>query len=75
MMVIVTKNLRHLVSFRKMVKNIGNWKQEMHRGVIATGKKSKTQVQRAVSKQMAIAPGYYQSYVVRNINGRGSRKG
>jgi len=42
---------------------------EMNRGVIDAGRKVKTLVQRAVSHQMALNPGTYQSYVVGGTRG------
>ncbi|MBO6755738.1 MAG: hypothetical protein JJ902_05395 [Roseibium sp.] len=62
---------KHLMTFRKRVEFLANgkWRAEAHRGVVDAGRRTKTQVQKAVKKQMAVAPGHYQSYVVANTNG------
>ena len=55
-----------LRSFERMAGNLadGRWKKDASRGVVDAGRKTKTQVQRAVAKQMAIAAGQYQGLVV-----------
>ena len=45
------------------------FRTEAHRGVIDAGRKTKTQVQRAVNRQMALKPGMYTGYVVANTRG------
>lgn len=42
---------------------------EMFRGVVDAGRKTKTQVQRVVTKQMALKSGNYTRYVVANTRG------
>ncbi|SER44015.1 hypothetical protein SAMN05421798_11069 [Pseudovibrio axinellae] len=68
MKVQVTLKTKHLVSFKKHSELLANgkWKQEAQRGVMAATKKVKTKVQKAAAKQMALKPGNYQSYVVKN---------
>lgn len=69
--IIVTKDLKHLMTFRQRVKFLSNrkWRTEAHRGVVDAGRMTKTKVQRAVHKQMAVVPGQYQGYVVKNTLG------
>ncbi|MBC6714780.1 hypothetical protein H9Q09_01090 [Aurantimonas sp. DM33-3] len=47
----------------------GDWKKHANRGVIDAGRKTKTQVQRAVYRQMALKEGHYQRYVVSGTRG------
>ncbi len=47
----------------------GDWRKHANRGVIDAGRKTKTQVQRAVRQQMALKDGHYQSYVVDGTRG------
>jgi hypothetical protein len=74
--VVVTADLRGFTTFGQRMKLLsdGRWKLEASRGVEAAGKKTKTQVQRAVHNQMAVAPGNYQSYVVANTMGMPNRQ-
>lgn len=64
-------NLRALKSFERMVDRLGDkrWKNEMFRGVVDAGRKTKTRVQKAVAKQMALKPGNYNGYVVAGTRG------
>ncbi len=68
MLVEITLKTKHLVSYKKHSELLSNgkWKQEAQRGVMQATKKVKTKVQRAVTKQMALQSGNYQSYVVAN---------
>ena len=76
MQVVVSKDFKHFMTFRQRATFLRDrkWRQEAHRGVIDAGRKTKTQVQRAVAKQMAVAPGAYQGYVVGNTSGIPRRK-
>lgn len=67
--IIVSRRLENMVAFEKVAALFGNkrWAKEAHRGVIDAARKTKTQVQHAVRDQMAVKPGSYQSYVVRNM--------
>lgn len=72
MRVVVKKtNVRVILSFAESMKVLSNprARTELHRGVIDAGRKTKTQVQRAVMKQMALKPGNYNSYVVAGTRG------
>lgn len=71
MQVVVTKKLTHFVRFQDIPKLIQrpNFRLELHRGVIDAGRKTRTQVQRAVAQQMAVNAGGYRGYVVPNMRG------
>lgn len=47
----------------------GRARTELQRGVVDAGRKVKTRVQKAVTKQMALLPGNYNSYVVAGTRG------
>ena len=65
------RNVEAIIGFRDMARILASERAliEAHRGVIDAGKKTKTQVQRAVYGQMALKSGRYSSYVVRNTRG------
>lgn len=64
-------NLQLIGEFARMAERLATQRArtELHRGVVDAGRKVKTQVQRTVSRQMAVRPGAYQSYVVANTRG------
>lgn len=64
-------NLQLIGEFGRMAERLATQgaRTELHRGVVDAGRKVKTQVQRTVSKQMAVRGGAYQSYVVANTRG------
>lgn len=64
-------DLRALTAFTKLSQRLskGTLTNDLHRGVVDAGRKTKTGVQRAVAKQMALQPGQYQGYVVTNTRG------
>lgn len=51
------------------------WRQELSRGVTDAGRKTRTQVQKAVARQMAVTSGGYTGYVVPNMRGISSQAG
>lgn len=69
--VIGKSNLRSLSSFTRMSDRLskGKLQIELFRGVVDAGRRTKTPVQKAVYKQMALTPGNYQAYVVANTRG------
>lgn len=69
--VIGKSDLRHLISFIRLSERLSEKRlqQELFRGVVDAGRKTKTRVQRAVTKQMALKAGNYQGYVVANTRG------
>ncbi len=71
MQIIVSKNLTQFVRFTALPKLISsqNFRLELHRGVIDAGRKTRTQVQKAVAQQMAVTAGGYRGYVVPNMRG------
>ncbi|MBN9310989.1 hypothetical protein, partial [Devosia sp.] len=71
MQVVVTKKLTNFVRFQDIPRLISrpNFRLELHRGVIDAGRKTRTQVQRAVAQQMAVTAGGYRGYVVPNMRG------
>lgn len=72
MKIIVSKdNISAVVQFKDLAVSMRNKKfhTELHRGVIDAGRKTKTKVQRVVTRQMALKPGNYQGYVVANTRG------
>ena len=60
-----------LRSFSKLAERLakGTFKNELHRGVVDAGRKTKTSVQRAVTKQMNLKAGNYNRYVVAGTRG------
>lgn len=64
-------NLQMIGRFAKVAERIGSkrGKTELHRGVVDAGRKVKTKVQKAVTRQMALTTGNYQSYVVAGTRG------
>lgn len=64
-------NLKSLKSFRQMSERLarGDARTELQRGVTDAGRKTKTRVQKAVTKQMALKPGNYAGYVVAGTRG------
>lgn len=75
MRIVVSKKLRHFHGFRAVAKKLAiqKWKPEVHRGVIDAGRKTRTQVRRALRHQMAVAGGHYQRYIVQNTKSRNSQ--
>lgn len=72
MRIVVRKyNIRAVIGFRDLAATLASPKArtELHRGVIDAGRKVKTKVQKAVTRQMALKSGKYQSYVVSNTRG------
>ncbi|EFO32119.1 hypothetical protein TRICHSKD4_2526 [Roseibium sp. TrichSKD4] len=67
----VRKDLKHLMTFQQRARFLldGKWRGEAQRGVVDAGRRTKTQVQKAVAKQMNVAAGSYQGYVVANTFG------
>ncbi len=72
-MKIITKvqNGRALHEFAIVVEGLASprMRKELHRAVIDAGRQVKTKVQKAVTQQMALKPGNYQSYVVKHTRG------
>lgn len=70
-LVVGKSNLKALRSFGDMATLLASprVKQELLRGLSDAGRKTKTQVQKAVTRQMALKGGNYQSYVVANTRG------
>ncbi|RBO90502.1 hypothetical protein [Pseudochrobactrum asaccharolyticum] len=70
-LVIGKSNLSALADLEKLAKRLEgpNLHNELHRGVVDAGRKTKTVVQRAVAKQMGLKAGRYQSYVAANTRG------
>lgn len=68
MQLIVTRRLQNFHKFGQIAHRIQNKtvQRELHRGVIDAGRKTRTQVRKAVREQMGVAPGSYTSYVVAN---------
>lgn len=64
-------NLSALRSFRQVSERLSkpSFREELHRGVVDAGRKTKTGVQKAVTKQMNLKPGNYNSYVVAGTRG------
>lgn len=73
--IIVTKKLKNFELFQQVSKKLGEprLRKELHRAVIDAGRQTRTQVQRAVAQQMAVAPGAYQRYVVANMRFRSNQ--
>lgn len=73
--IIVTKRLQNFRKFEKLAARLATPRalKSLHQGVINAGRKTKTQVQRAVRDQMAVAPGSYQKYVVANMRFRSNQ--
>ncbi len=71
MRVVVTgRNVIAVTQFRDLAVTIDKrWEGEAMRGLTDAGRRTKTQVQRAVFKQMAMKPGTYTSFVVHNTRG------
>ena len=64
-------NLQLIGRFEKLAERLASQraKVELQRGVVDAGRKIKTKVQRAVTHQMALRSGNYQSYVVAGTRG------
>lgn len=75
-MIVLEFKSRNFLSYRQMVRSLGNekWKVEAFRAVQDAGKKARTRTQRAVTRQMALKPGNYQSYVVAGTGSFSKRK-
>ncbi|WP_007752968.1 hypothetical protein [Rhizobium sp. CF080] len=69
--VVGRSNMSALRRFEEMAKLLASprAKSELMRGVIDAGRRTKTPVQRAVFRQMALKPGNYNSYVVAGTRG------
>lgn len=65
------RNIQLLGEFAKIAERMASprARTELQRGVVDAGRKVKTRVQRAVTAQMGLRPGNYQSYVVANTRG------
>lgn len=65
------KDLHLIGRFRGVAKALASprGRTEMQRAVIDAGRKTKTKVQKAVGRQMALKPGNYSSYVVAGTRG------
>ena len=65
------QNLQLIGRFQKLAERLASerGKRELQRGVADAGRKVKTKVQRAVTHQMALRTGNYQSYVVAGTRG------
>jgi len=70
--VVIERNLKELTAFIGVSKRLQSrdWRGELHKGVIDAGRKTRTKVSKAVSQQMNVASGHYQSYVVANMRFR-----
>ena len=66
-----TSNINSLKSFTRLSERLakGTLKDELHRGVVDAGRRTKVKVQKAVTKQMNLKPGNYQGYVVAGTRG------
>ncbi|MBB4092448.1 hypothetical protein HGG72_08400 [Ochrobactrum pecoris] len=64
-------NISSLKSFTKLSDRLasGKFRDDLHRGVVDAGRKTKTKVQRAVTKQMNLKAGNYNKYVVAGTRG------
>lgn len=71
MQVVIVRHLANFVQFRRVAALIRDpsTRKELARGVTDAGRKTRTQVQKAVAKQMAVTAGGYQGYVVPNMRG------
>lgn len=69
MPIIIERKLEPFQRFRKIPARLKGaaMKKELMRGLIDAGRKTRTQVQRAVAKQMNVTPGGYQGYVTPNM--------
>lgn len=65
------ENVKAIVQFRDLSLILKNKKfyPEVQRGMIDARRRTQTQVQRTVFKQMALKPGNYQNYVVKHTRG------
>lgn len=70
-LVVGKSGLGSLEDFTRLSAKLSSGKlgQELHRGVVDAGRRTKTPVQKAVMVQMALKPGKYQSYVVAGTRG------
>jgi len=73
--VIIERKMTNFVRFQELSKKAQSrsWRGELHKGVIDAARKTRTRVQKAVKEQMGVAPGSYQSYVVRNMRFRSNQ--
>lgn len=73
MRVVVERKLTQFVRFRDIPRLLSSPSLhiELHRGVVDAGRKTRTQVQKAVALQMAVTAGGYTANVVPNIRGIG----
>ena len=74
--VIRKENVRLILRWQDQVRMLADKRfyREAERGLISAGRKTKTQVQRAVHKQMAMKPGTYQRLVSSRTRGKSQGK-
>lgn len=65
------QNWEATVRFTSLAKRLesGKFTEQLFYGVVDAGRKTKTKVQKAVARQMAVKAGVYSSYVVKNTRG------
>lgn len=73
---VLTFKSKNFLSYKQMAKSLKNksWEREAFRAVQDAGKKTRTKTQRAVSRQMGLKPGNYQSYVVSGTSSFGKKR-